>query len=140
MDKKLDIQIGDKVIYKDLNRNEVFTSIITYSEEIKILINNEDYEILKVERPKYEVVEEKKELLTEKEKKYLRNVIEPLKQNKIKVRKTKGSDMYLEIMIFSDDDYDMFGLPYIRNFKNLEFKNLTEDKEYTLEELGLEDI
>ncbi len=48
--------------------------------------------------------------------------------------------MYVEIIIFKDDDDDTLCLPYIKNLKNLEFKNLEEDKEYTLEELGLEEI
>ncbi len=74
----MDIRVGDRVTY--IYDNEERQRIISNKGERDYY--SENTKIIKIERPHYEVVEEKKELLTEEEKKYLKNVIEPLKQKK----------------------------------------------------------
>ena len=72
----MDIQVGDRIIYKYMG--EMKTSLITDDEDIENIqedIKNNSIEIIKIERPKYEVVEEKKELLTEEEKDFLRQAL-----------------------------------------------------------------
>lgn len=61
------IQVGDRVTYKLKLDNEVKTSLIESDSDI-YLLKKEDAEILKIERTKYEVIEEKKEFLKEHKK------------------------------------------------------------------------
>ena len=65
----MDIQVGDRIAFKYLfDDNEIYTFIIRNTadlEDYEKMKENNRIEILKIERPKYEVVEEKKELLTE---------------------------------------------------------------------------
>lgn len=117
----MDIQVGDRVTYKN-----GATKIITndeYCEKVKEVYG----EILKIERPKYEVVEKKKELLTEEEKEFLKNMIKYYKVSKI---------------IFSGYDVNIYEEEHIVNCPeypdDLEFTNIIEEKKYTLSELGLE--
>ena len=51
----MNIEVGDKVTYKDLERNEIYTRIITYTGMKKYLMNTKYYEIIKIERPKYDM-------------------------------------------------------------------------------------
>ena len=140
----MDIQIGDRVTYKYNNDDDkIYTSIIQDDgdlEDYKERIESKSLTILKIERPKYEVVEEKKKLLTLEEKEYLKNIIQPLEYKNLIIRKALGSFTYIEIIIDAKDgNDDIVSLPYIKNLKNLQFENLEEDKHYTLKELGLEE-
>ena len=93
-------------------------------------------EILKIERPKYEVVEEKKELLTEEEKEFLKKALEfgnygeATKNGTIKFIEKRGYFIYFY--------YDEWCSNSIYIDKNLYFRKLEEDKKYTLQELGLD--
>ncbi len=58
----MDIQVGDRITYKTFG--EIKIAFIVDDEDMDNLqedIKNNNIEVLKVERPKYEVVEEKKE-------------------------------------------------------------------------------
>lgn len=77
----------------------------------------------------------KKEILDEAEKEYLHAVIKPFKEKVtgIAIREFSDDKCYLYIDIIGDDG---FGLP---NFKRgTMYKNMEIDRNYTLEELGLD--
>ena len=81
-------------------------------------------------------LEEVKEILDEKEKEYLSNVIKPFK-NKIKnieKRISYGDGLEEFIVIHVKNDYSI-DLPNFK--KNTMYKNMKINKQYTLEELGL---
>ena len=129
----MDVQIGDKIIYEiDGKRSQTIitdrTSIDFYKDYTKIL---------KIERPKYEVVEEKKELLTEEEKSDLKAIIENvnkyscMKVNEISFRTTNNDKLVINCF---NNDYCMFEMVIYEKFKNL-----NKSEKYTLEELGLEE-
>ena len=76
--------------------------------------------------------EEKKEILDEVEKEYLRAVIKPFRKSITYIIKETAIDKeYIELGL----DYDVIDLPYFKKGKM--YKGMKEDKEYTLEELGL---
>lgn len=76
-----------------------------------------------------------KEILTDKEREYLRNVIEPVKDKvrfilKSEYRYSKRQYVYIDL----NEDYIS-----LYSFKtNTQFKGMKVDKKYTLKELGLE--
>lgn len=133
----MDIQVGDRVTYRYINDSDKkeLVSIITDDEEIKHyiirarkeIINSFSIEILKIERPRYEVVEEKKELLTDEEREFLKLYIKF--SNKI-IDGIKKEDSVLNFMQ-DNDEYNFIELVD-------DFKNLRDGKLYTLSELGLE--
>ena len=92
--------------------------------------------IVKIEEPKYKTVYEyKPEILDETEKRYLRGVIRPFRDNVEIIRKlfsrAKGK-YYIQIRY---KDEPSTNLPYFES-KEI-YKNMETDKKYTLEELGL---
>ena len=62
-------KFGDRVIYRV--SGETIETLVADNEDVNNIQENR-LEILKIERPKYEIVEEKKELLTEQEKEFLK--------------------------------------------------------------------
>ena len=91
-------------------------------------LDSKTIEILKIERPKYEVVEEKKELLTEEEKEFLR-IFNKIEKNKIK-----------EVGISNSGNLCITDNRIFTNFIDTDkFQNLEKNKSYTLKELGLEE-
>lgn len=108
------------------------------------LVNLEDNynvygKIIKIEEPEYKTVYEvKPEILDEAEKRYLRGVIRPFRDKvksitKYQETRDDGEDKSF-IGISVDDDTDIM-LPYF-DTKTM-YKNMEDDKEYILEELGL---
>ena len=92
--------------------------------------------IIKIEEPEYRTVYEAKvEILDEVEKRYLKGVIRPFRNNVEVIRKlfspTKGK-YYIQIRY---KDEPSTNLPYFES-KEI-YKNMETDKKYTLEELGL---
>lgn len=133
---KLDLKDGDKctlkngqVIFVDKTSQYGFNSI---NEQLKYF--NDDVSIVKVERPvKYETLfERKEEILDETEKRYLSNVIKPFRDNVKAIEKVSYSREFIKIYI-KEDEPTM--LPYFE--KGTMYKGMTENKEYTLKELGL---
>lgn len=142
----MDIKIGDKVTYKEPNsyfKEKVFSLIINNEGDIEIFAagikkakNEADYiEIIKIERPNYEIVEEKKELLTDEERIFLKYFI---KFNGFKIHFIKKEGVHLFFANnFNDVVFNNLGNKsyyYCNNFKGLEMNKI-----YSLEELGLED-
>lgn len=74
-----------------------------------------------------------KEILDEEEKEYLSNVIKPFR-DKVEciVKETSSDNEYITIAIKDDSD-----LCFPSFKKGTKYKGMEEDKEYTLEELGL---
>ena len=90
--------------------------------------------IIKIEEPEYKkVYEYKPEILDEAEKRYLRNVIRPFRDKVTYIRKFVYSTGDAKIDIVVENWY--ICLPTFP--KNQMYKNMEDDKEYTLEELGL---
>lgn len=76
-----------------------------------------------------------KEVLDEKEKEYLNNVIKPFRNRAIYIVKEKCLDNeYIKIGIADDVNIN---LPYFK--KDKMYKGMESHKKYTLSELGLED-
>ena len=76
--------------------------------------------------------EEKKEILDEVEKEYLRAVIKPFRKRMTCIKKSRYFNC--EFIILNLDNDGIF-LPSFKKGKM--YKGMKEDKEYTLEELGL---
>ena len=132
----MDIQVGDKVTYK--YNGKIKIDLIENLETIENANKLEnEIQILKIERPKYEVVEEKKELLTEEEKADLKDIIENvnkyscMKVNTISFRETNNDKLVINCF---NNDYCMFEMVIYEKFKNL-----NKSEKYTLKELGLEE-
>ena len=90
--------------------------------------------IIKIEEPTYQTVYESKvEILDEVEKRYLRGVIRPFRDKVTYIRKFVYSTGDAKIDIVVENWY--ICLPTFP--KNQMYKNMEDDKEYTLEELGL---
>ncbi len=131
----MDIQVGDRITFEDGIVKLIYDMDRLF--EINQYINGGGNQIIKVERPKYEVVEEKKELLTEEEREFLRQAFK---------FGNYGSDTGNETIKFVGKSgyyicvyYDECASNTIYIDKNLYFKSLKEDKKYTLKELGLEE-
>lgn len=104
-------------------------------KELKDRINTLG-KIIKIEEPTYQTVYEvKQEILDEAEKRYLRGVIRPFRNNVEIIRRmysrTKNKD-YIQIRYKNDTPTN---LPYFE--KDTMYKGMELDKIYTLEELGL---
>lgn len=102
-------------------------------------LNTGNYgKIIKIEEPTYQTVYEAKiEILNEVEKRYLRGVIRPYLDRIKSIEKFIFSTGRAKIVITvkDDDSYWYINLPPFE--KDTMYKNMEEDKEYTLEELGL---
>ena len=126
------------------NRNDEFTDLDEY-RDISDLKNLKDNwaegtygKIIKIEEPMYTTVYEyKPEILDEVEKRYLKNVIRPFRDSVKSIEKFIFSTGNAKIIIKierSESFWDI-SLPPFEKYKM--YKNMEEDKEYTLEELGL---
>ena len=135
--------MGTKITFKD-GRTLVKTCKTKFEncEDISLadkFVNFEDKyygKIIKIEEPTYTTVYEAKvEILDDVEKRYLKGVIRPFRNNVEVIRKlfspTKGK-YYIQIKY---KDEPPTNLPYFES-KEM-YKNMKIDKRYTLEELGL---
>lgn len=132
----MDIQVGDRVTYRYINTsdNKEITEIVVDESDIKDYKNMLEYkdrlssiEILKIERPSYEVVEKNKELLTDEEREFLKMYIK-FSNNIIYGIKKEDN-----ILNFMQANYEYNSIELVDDFKNLR-----DGKLYTLSELGLE--
>ena len=142
---KSDLKDGDIVKYRNglkkivsgdkLCGNDLFAPLRYYTEDLKDVDGEEEYDIVKVERStQYEEVFEREEILDEVEKKYLANVIKPFRHKikSIMKRSEYGSLCYIKICIKNGD------AAYFPCFKeNSMYKGMEPNREYTLKELGL---
>lgn len=112
-------------------------SLTYFTEDLKDVDGEEEYDIVKVERPvKYETVfEREEEILDEIEKRYLTEVIRPFRKRIQFIQKKKEKteiNPYIRIVC---EDNDNLVFPYITN--NSMYKGMEVNKKYTLKELGL---
>lgn len=104
-----EIEVGDRVTYRNKITGEIRQSIKLNSIEFT---TNE--EILKIERPKYEVVEEKKELLTEEEREFLKDMCKYFDVTEICF-----NDTYISIYDYEDNLKNMPDYPESMSFTNI---------------------
>ena len=150
---KSDLQDGDIVTRRDkskgiVNKREkkimrldgnMFIYLHNYTEDLKNICKA--FDIIKVERPiKYETVyeraeEEKKEILDETEREYLKAVIKPFKKRVKYIVKAESLMRDKKELLKIQLDNDNMLLPYFE--EGTMYKGMEIDKEYTLEELGI---
>lgn len=143
--RKSDLRDGDIVTYRDgrerivtqeqFRRGAQYMGYEDYTEDLKDKDGDVKYDIVKVERPiQYKTVFERKEdILDEAEKRYLRSVIKPFRKQVKTISKQK-EDYQIEYIQISLEDT----AGYLPDFRaNTMYKNMEENREYTLEELGL---
>lgn len=114
-----------------------FVSLTYYTEDLKDANGDEEYDIIKIERPgKYNTIfERKEEILDETEKRYLTEVIRPFRKRIQFIQKKKEIteiNSYIRIVC---EDNDKLVFPYITD--NSMYKGMEVNKKYTLKELGL---
>lgn len=146
---KSDLKDGDIVTYRNGDKRTVvdgnlinscgyiLKKLSQYTNELKDTVIGKSLDIVKVERPiKYETVfERKEEILDGVEKKYLANVIKPFrhKVKSIMKRIEYSSLCYIKICLKNGN------AAYLPSFEeNSMYKGMKPNREYTLEELGLE--
>ncbi len=129
----MDIQVGDRVTYRYETEQEVRSSIINDIDELKDYIGMasrkgeiSSIELLKIERPTYAVIEEKKELLTEEEKEFLKT-ISKIKYDGISYIEKANRQLIVQGSMTYQTNYIITD----------KFNGLTENERYTLEELGI---
>ena len=84
--------------------------------------------------------EYKEPILDEEEKKYLSAVIKPFKDRVCYIQKVKTTNLdnqfiFIRVKRYDCEDNEDIDLPYFK--ANTMYKNMKENKKYTLEELGL---
>lgn len=145
--RKSDLRDGDIVTYRSGEKRVVYknelveedrmavNTLNNYAENLKDDCGDTECDIVKVERPHYETVfERKEEILDEAEKRYLRSVIRPFRSKVESISKQVNYDKteYIEIEL-SD-----MNTAYLPDFEaNTMYKNMEVNREYTLKELGL---
>ena len=135
--------IGTKITFEAgavlVKDEENYFENVNRCREIANLYNLKDNcsdlgKIIKIEEPEYKkVYEYKPEILDKAEKRYLRRVIRPFRDKVTYIRKFVYSTGDAKIDIVVENWY--ICLPTFP--KNQMYKNMEDDKEYTLEELGL---
>lgn len=136
MNKDLMLKKDDRVYCLGKN-DDIWNFVINDSDgkTIKEFECLRGMRITKIERPKYETIYEVKEILAEKEKEYLSNVIRPFRDRVEYIVKCEYFDVkrnWININLTKNED---ISLPFF--YKNTMYKGMEIDKEYTLEELGL---
>lgn len=144
---KSDLKDGDivtqrngikKMVFENkLYGSNHFVSLTYYTEDLKDANGDEEYDIIKIERPgKYNTIfERKEEILDETEKKYLTDVIRPFRKRIQFIQKKKEIteiNPYIRIVC---EDNDKLVFPYITD--NSMYKGMELNREYSLKELGL---
>ena len=132
--KDLDIQVGDRLTYKSIGK--IFIELIKSSRDLKEIlfeIENKDTEILKIERigeNGWYTVYEKKDLLTDEEREFLKNIIKYY-DGISRIEATLSS------ISFENDNFHIICI--IDYPKKLKFENIKKNEYYTLKDLGLEE-
>lgn len=147
VENEMDINLlkGDQILINDkwydvIFENDFEEACCFSDKEIKWFDKND---IQKVERPEFEpdyvIIYEKKEtpkeVLTDKEKEYLRAVIKPYRNKISSIAKHEFDDLAEQYIFIKIAGGRMFYLPEFE--KNTMYKGMEVGKEYTLEELGL---
>ena len=132
-EEKLDLQVGDRVTFENLEGNVVIMLIKNNAEIPEILDTLKARKILKIERPHYEVIEEKKELLTEEERKFLNHFIKSMEYYSNNIWEIK----------FDEESIDFYGFSGVRlvsvDYPSILTFNTVKLGKYSVQELGLEE-
>lgn len=145
--------------YKDLEKASIGTKVTFENGEVlvkddKDIFENSGYvrnmleldnfksrilgKIIKIEEPEYSTVyESKSEILDEVEKRYLRNVIRPYLDRIKSIEKFIFSTGRAKITIIVKDGNSHWYIDLPPFERDAMYKNMEDDKEYTIEELGL---
>lgn len=149
MNKDMKLKRGDVIYYiydTSIKREKHTKEMLICSlagKTIEQLEDEEQIEILKVERPiKWKNVYEYKEILDKEEKEYLSKIIEPFKNRVKRIEKNEifqGNSEFINIVLYSSVTYDNeenIPLPYFK--KGTMYKGMELYKKYSLKELGLD--
>ena len=133
---KITFEDGKVLIKTEENRFENRINV-TYIGEINNHFKDKILgKIIKIEEPTYTTVYEAKlEILDEVEKRYLKNFITPFKESVETIRKLYSPVKDKEYIQIRYKDDRPTCLPYFK--KNTMYKDMKENRNYTLEELGL---
>lgn len=147
--KKSELKIGDILVLRNgdlrkLGENRrietlsgfLVNNLCYYQDDLLYKDSNghDRLDIVKV----YRLYKEKEEILTEKEKEYITNIIKPF-SNKIKeIRKDCCYDKYEYLIITYIDESEICSLLFPFFEKGKYYKNMKLKKEYSLGELGIE--
>lgn len=144
--------------YEDLKQSPIGTKITFESGNIIIKVKENYYcnnlyfrndndlkglkdtislnKIIKIEEPIYTTVYEKKEILDEAEKRYLRNFIRPFRDEVYYITKHEyyvDNIKYYRISIVMKNDDDI----YLPRYNKKMYKGMETNKKYTIKELGI---
>lgn len=95
-----------------------------------------DIDMLESIKQDYENKEDEKQILDEDEKIFLKNISRPFKYKIIYIKKTSDCETEMEYLHFHLIGGDDFYLPYFT--KGTMYKKMEKEKEYSLQELGIE--
>lgn len=129
MEKEIKIKEINSIIASSDNKLRMEATLDKYLNEEE-LVN-----LMKASEKKI-VYEVKDEILDEEEKRYLGNLIRPFRDRIDSITKNAdafGDDCYIEISL--NNGTDSMNLPHFE--KDEMYLGMEEDKEYSLEELGL---
>ena len=139
--------IGTKIVFEKLKdellirtsekkfENECYRF---YIRDLENLCTRDFGKIIKIEEPEYRTVYEyESEILDEVEKRYLRGVIRPFRDRVKIIRKFIYSGGNASIDISIDDSNTGWLIELLPFPKNEMYKGMEDNKEYTIEELGL---
>ena len=137
---KITFENGEVLVKDDIDRIEN-DSLILFIHNLKDFKSKSYGKIIKIEEPEYKTVyEEKKEILDKAEKRYLKFVIKPFRDNIKCVVKHNyiilpSLNKYYEGINIVMKDTQIIEFPFFK--VDTMYKNMKIDKEYSLEELGL---
>ena len=135
------LQNGDIIVLangaKYMKAENFFIDILTTQKYINV--EHSENEIVKIERPvKYETIYEKKEILDDMEKEYLKNIIKPFRKRIISIVKLyncNGNFIRINLRNMENDFLEKIDFPYFR--KDTIYNGMKLREEYSLKELGL---
>lgn len=123
----VDLKVGDVITYNDGSQRQ-----ISFTENTTIDIDK----IIKIERPDYKTIFEKKDILDKEEKEYLSAVIKPFRNKVLGISKTRGIfEEKEESIVIALKTGENIPFPYFKT--NTMYKKMELSRLYTLEELGL---
>lgn len=130
--KEMEIREGDKIYFKNHP-----TIIVGMRQANGMKVKNLEKKYGKIEKiqrpPAYATIYVHKEILDDAEKRYLKGVIRPFKDEVIRISKipARWSDEFIQIELKAE----MLSLPYFK--EGTMYKNMQLHKNYTVKELGL---
>lgn len=137
---KITFEYGEVLVKDEIDRIEN-DRIALFIHNLKDFKSKSYGKIIKIEEPEYKTVyEEKKEILDKAEKRYLKFVIKPFRDNIKCVVKhnyiiSPSLNKYYEGINIVMKDTQIIEFPFFK--VDTMYKNMKIDKEYSLEELGI---